>query len=77
MNAKLEGLPDYHLIVEQPMDLGTIKRKLSSKVYSSPNEFVDDVHLTFANAKKYNAKTHKVYRIAMSWKQFLTIGVEI
>jgi hypothetical protein len=65
VNTKLEGLPDYHLIIERPMDLGTIKRKLSSKVYSSPNEFVDDVHLTFANAKKYNAETHEVYHIAL------------
>lgn len=27
-------------------------------------EFVDDVHLTFANAKKYNPETHEVYHIA-------------
>lgn len=64
VDAKLESLPDYHVIIERPMDLGTIKHKLSSKVYSSPNEFADDVHLTFANAKKYNTETHEVYHIA-------------
>lgn len=64
VDAKLENLPDYHLIIERPMDLGTIKHKLNSKVYSSAHEFVDDVRLTFANAKKYNAKTHEVYHIA-------------
>lgn len=65
------------------MDLGTIKRKLSSKVYSSPNEFVDDVHLTFANAKKYNAETHEVYHIALmleaifeDWRKNLTTKMD-
>ena len=66
------------------MDLGTIKRKLSSKVYSSPNEFVDDVHLTFANAKKYNAETHEVYHIALmleaifeDWRKNITTKMDI
>ena len=84
VNAKLEGLPDYHLIIERPMDLGTIKRKLSSKVYSSPNEFVADVHLTFANAKKYNAETHEVYHIAVmleaifeDWWKNITMKMDI
>ena len=80
----LEGLPNYHLIIEQPLDLGTIKFKWISNVYSTPNEFVDDVHLAFANAKKYNAETHEVYRIAMvleaifkDWCRNITTKMEI
>lgn len=46
------------------MDLGTVKEKLESNLYPSPMEFVDDVRLTFANAKKYNPKTHEIHLIA-------------
>lgn len=64
VDAELEGLPDYHLIIDRPMDLGTIKTKLNSKAYTHPKQFVADVRLTFANAKKYNPETHDVHRIA-------------
>jgi hypothetical protein len=64
VDAKLEGLPDYHLIIDRPMDLGTIKKKLDSRTYTHPEQFVADVRLTFANAKKYNPETHDVHRIA-------------
>lgn len=64
VDAKLEGLPDYHLIIDRPMDLGTIKKKLNSRTYTHPKQFVADVRLTFANAKKYNPETHEVHRIA-------------
>lgn len=65
VDAELEGLYDYHLIISHPMDLGTVKKRLESKLYPSPMEFVDDVRLTFANAKKYNAETHVIHRIAL------------
>lgn len=64
VDAELEGLHDYHLIISHPMDLGTVKKRLESKLYPSPMEFVDDVRLTFANAKKYNSETHEVHQIA-------------
>ena len=42
------------------MDLGTIESKLKTKVYSSPKDFVDDVRLTFAKAKKLILDTCKL-----------------
>ncbi|MCO5572520.1 hypothetical protein L7F22_026275 [Adiantum nelumboides] len=58
------NLHDYFMIIKRPMDLGTIKKRLDSGVYSHPSEFGDDVRLTFSNAMKYNPQGHDVYLMA-------------
>lgn len=58
------GLYDYHQIVKEPMDLGTVKMNLSKNLYSSPSEFASDVRLTFNNAMLYNPKTDQVHSMA-------------
>ncbi|EOA35100.1 hypothetical protein CARUB_v10020214mg [Capsella rubella] len=58
------GLHDYHNIVEQPMDLGTVKTRLSKSWYKSPLEFAEDVRLTFNNAMLYNPVGHDVHGMA-------------
>ncbi|KAL9371219.1 hypothetical protein Peur_036359 [Populus x canadensis] len=62
-------LHDYHDIIKNPMDLGTVKTNLSKNLYESPRDFAADVRLTFNNAMKYNPKGHEVYILA---EQFLT-----
>ncbi|KAK1359189.1 Transcription factor GTE2 [Heracleum sosnowskyi] len=58
------GLYDYHQIVKEPMDLGTVKINLAKNLYSSPGEFASDVRLTFNNAMVYNPKTDQVHSMA-------------
>lgn len=58
------GLYDYHQIVKEPMDLGTVKMNLSKNLYSLPSEFASDVRLTFNNAMLYNPKTDQVHSMA-------------
>eukprot|EP00249_Psilotum_nudum_P022575 c28571_g2_i1 orf=264-2219(+) len=60
------GLSDYHLVIKKPMDLGTIKEKLSRKDYFSPAEFANDVRLTFSNAMTYNPPGNDVHIMAAS-----------
>ncbi|KAJ6716414.1 hypothetical protein OIU74_009026 [Salix koriyanagi] len=62
-------LHDYNDIIKNPMDLGTVKSKLSKNLYESPRDFAADVRLTFNNAMKYNPKGHEVYILA---EQFFT-----
>lgn len=57
-------IPDYLEIIKNPMDLGTIKRKLEANTYFDAKEFADDVKLTFENAKTYNPPSHDVHRWA-------------
>ncbi|PIN22596.1 hypothetical protein CDL12_04708 [Handroanthus impetiginosus] len=57
-------IPDYFSIIAQPMDLGTIRRKLEGNMYFGAEEFVADVRLTFSNAMSYNPPGHKVHYLA-------------
>nr|CAB3489301.1 unnamed protein product [Digitaria exilis] len=60
----LFGIPDYFDVIRHPMDLGTVKKKLTSKQYRSTTEFAADVRLTFSNAMKYNPPGNHVHEIA-------------
>ncbi|CAL9240499.1 unnamed protein product [Arabidopsis halleri] len=64
VDAVMLGLHDYHNIVEKPMDLGTVKTRLSKSWYKSPLEFAEDVRLTFNNAMLYNPVGHDVHHMA-------------
>uniref|UniRef100_A0A0C9RVQ7 TSA: Wollemia nobilis Ref_Wollemi_Transcript_10498_3060 transcribed RNA sequence n=1 Tax=Wollemia nobilis TaxID=56998 RepID=A0A0C9RVQ7_9CONI len=64
------GLHDYHTIIKNPMDLGTVKSKLSDNQYSSPPDFAADIRLTFNNAMVYNPEGHEVHGMAKQLLQF-------
>ncbi|KAL5738084.1 hypothetical protein ACOSP7_030845 [Xanthoceras sorbifolium] len=64
VDVKGLGLHDYYTIIKHPMDLGTVKGRLSKKLYNSPNEFAEDVRLTFSNAMLYNPKGQDVHTMA-------------
>ena len=54
------NIMDYNDIVREPMDLGTIKKKLSHNVYANATEFVKDMRLVFANCYRYNGEVHDI-----------------
>ncbi|KAM7278769.1 hypothetical protein ACFE04_005903 [Oxalis oulophora] len=64
VDAKKLGLRDYFTIVKHPMDLGTVKNRLSKNWYKSAKEFAEDVRLTFTNAILYNPKGQDVHFMA-------------
>jgi transcriptional activator SPT7 len=47
--------PDYYSVIKQPMDIGTMMKKLKQFAYKSKKEFVDDLMLIWSNCLKYNA----------------------
>lgn len=47
--------PDYYSVIKQPMDIGTMMKKLKQLQYKSKKEFVDDLMLIWSNCLKYNA----------------------
>ncbi|WOL10756.1 hypothetical protein Cni_G19515 [Canna indica] len=61
-----EELPDYHDIIEHPMDFGTVRKKLSSGAYTNLEQFEKDVFLISSNAMRYNAPDTIYYRQARS-----------
>lgn len=62
------GLNDYFLIIQKPMDLGTVNKKLDNGVYHTVDDFMDDVNLTFNNAMQYNEQDSVVHDMAKELK---------
>lgn len=46
--------PDYYMIIQSPMAMEMIKKKISREEYQSLKAFLDDVHLLCQNARTYN-----------------------
>ena len=53
--------PDYHQIIDTPMDLRTVKEDLLGGNYGTPLEFAKDMRLIFTNSRNYN--TNKRSRV--------------
>jgi hypothetical protein len=74
------NVPDYFTVIKHPMDFGTIKvllvqaekffnkeqKQLKEEVFSSRDEFIEDVRLVFSNATTYNRPGEDVYIMAES-----------
>ncbi|RXN37042.1 bromodomain-containing 2-like isoform X1 [Labeo rohita] len=63
--AKL-NLPDYYNIIKQPMDMGTIKKRLENNYYRSANECLQDFNTMFTNCYIYNKPTDDIVLMAQS-----------
>lgn len=59
-----EELPDYHDVIEHPMDFGTVRKKMDRGSYRSFEQFEDDVLLICSNAMQYNAPDTVYFRQA-------------
>ncbi|KAL8141298.1 hypothetical protein V2J09_007319 [Rumex salicifolius] len=65
VDVKTLGLHDYYDVIKYPMDLGTVKTRLSKNWYKSPLGFAEDVRLTFHNAMTYNPEGQDVHIMAV------------
>ena len=43
------GVLDYFNVIEKPMDLGTIKKKVNFNCYKRPEQFIHDMNLVWNN----------------------------
>lgn len=61
-SAKL-NISDYHLIIQKPMDFGTIRENLKKHYYRSMRQFLEDVELVFNNCFMYNGEQGPISRM--------------
>lgn len=54
-------VPDYYDVIKNPMDLGTVGKKLKAFAYNSKQEFIDDLNLIWSNCFQYNVIEGNVY----------------
>ena len=56
--------PDYTEIIESPMDLTTVRTKLSTKKYQAPEQFARDTRKVWNNCKIYNLHGSMIWHVA-------------
>ncbi|XP_061888172.1 bromodomain-containing protein 2-like isoform X2 [Entelurus aequoreus] len=59
-------LPDYHTVITNPMDLGTIKQRLENNYYWSASECLQDFNTMFTNCYVYNKPTDDIVLMALA-----------
>lgn len=55
------GIPEYPKLIKKPMDLMTMKKKLDSHLYTSPDKFRDDFNLMIKNCFTFNPPGNPVH----------------
>ena len=55
---------DYYNIIKKPMDIHTIKNKITDKEYKAREEFLDDWFQIYENSRLYNGLNHQLTVIA-------------
>ena len=60
---------DYPSIIKNPMDLGTLKKKIKSKEYATLYKCAEDVRLVWSNCMTYNADGSDFFKLADGLKK--------
>ncbi|XP_051138999.1 ATPase family AAA domain-containing protein At1g05910 isoform X3 [Andrographis paniculata] len=58
-----EDAPNYHTIIQNPMDMATLLQRVDSGKYITCKSFLEDFDLILTNAKKYNGDDYNGARI--------------
>lgn len=62
--------PDYHKIIDKPMDLGTIRSGINRMKYNCNQEILDDVRQVFVNCFTYNKPEAEEFQCAVRLEKF-------
>ena len=75
VDAELLNLSDYHDVILEPMDFGTIKSRLEEKHYWSAEECVSDFKLVFNNCYTYNQPGEDIVSDAEELESFFKLKI--
>jgi len=64
------ALPDYFDKITEPMDLGSVQKKLDLNEYEESDEFARDVRLVFSNCRSYNLAQSPIVTMCNSLSNF-------
>ena len=64
------NIPHYPDFVKNPMDLGTMERKLKDDQYPTVQDFANDFQLVVSNCRAFNGDQHPVTTNAMSMEAY-------
>jgi bromodomain-containing factor 1 len=63
------NIPNYPDIIKQPMDLGTVDRRLKSSSYEKVSDFIADFNLIVNNCATYNGISHSIAQQGLKMRQ--------
>eukprot|EP01016_Furgasonia_blochmanni_P018375 TRINITY_DN2088_c0_g1_i11.p1 TRINITY_DN2088_c0_g1~~TRINITY_DN2088_c0_g1_i11.p1 ORF type:complete len:217 (-),score=60.93 TRINITY_DN2088_c0_g1_i11:773-1423(-) len=64
VDYKTLGLTDYPILIKNPMDLSTVKKKLKDHKYKYIEDCISDINLIWENCKKYNQEGSYIFKLA-------------
>lgn len=68
VDPERDGIPDYHKVIKNPMDLGTLYNKLEEGVYKKSAEWKSDLMRIWDNAMLFNGPETPVTLVAQKLK---------
>lgn len=77
VDTKKLNIPDYHKIIKQAMDLGTIKKRLENNFYWSSKETIQDFNTMFTNCYVYNTPGEDVVVMAQTLEKLFLSKVAL
>jgi len=60
------GIPNYFDVINEPMDLGTVRQGIVAGTYDAEDQVFDHIRLTFHNAMTFNPAKNDVHATAKS-----------
>uniref|UniRef100_A0A915ITV9 Bromo domain-containing protein n=1 Tax=Romanomermis culicivorax TaxID=13658 RepID=A0A915ITV9_ROMCU len=66
VDADKLNLPDYHVMIKKPMDLGTIEKRLKNCYYYSAQNCMQDFNTMFTNCYTYNPPNSDIVEMAQA-----------
>jgi len=64
---KAMNLPTYPQVIEHPMDMSTVRRKVLGNEYQSPYQFARDMRLIYQNAQTFNKMGTSTYNMSVKF----------
>jgi hypothetical protein len=69
IDPERDNCPTYFQIIRQPMDLGTVRKKLQSAQYQTVRQWKDDVELIWSNSYQFNGRQSLISVLARHLQQ--------
>ena len=73
----LSLVPDYAVVVKEPIDLSIIKRRVDDAAYNSLEHYLADVNLMFRNCRAFNRLDTEYVSCATKLEAFLRSRVQL
>ncbi|XP_034109268.1 uncharacterized protein LOC117571306 [Drosophila albomicans] len=70
VDSELLNVPAYYMIITDPMDVGTIIKRVQNQYYQGVDELIDDFRLVINNCFKFNRTGEVVYRKGLQLEKF-------